>query len=283
MKLNLVLAVVFIFVSSAVRASGTHVDVVYGVDNRVEAFQRPDLLKYSRSVAAMVSKKQFKLETLIGFQIEAQSQELEYDLCETEKFAQQPILAECTGFLVGKDVIMTAGHCVQDMRDCASYNWVFGYEMSPNRGNPTELARENVYECKSIVSRSLKNGIDYAIIKLDRVTNREPLKLSPAGVQAPVGTPLMMMGYPSGLPLKITDSAQVLKWENHLLITNLDAFHVNSGSPVFDARTNLVVGILVAGADDYKNSSRGCMVVNTLDMKKGEEAVTSLRVVPRNF
>lgn len=283
MKLNLVLAVTFILVSSAARASGNHVDVVYGADNRVEAYQRPALVNQSRAVAAMVSKKQFSLETLIGYQIDAHTQELEYDLCETEKFSQQPILAECTGFLVAQDVIMTAGHCVQNMNDCNSYNWVFGYEMSPNRGNPTELDRKNVYQCKSIISRSLNNGIDYAIIKLDRPTNRAPLKLAPVGVQAPVGTNLFMMGYPSGLPLKITDSAQVLKWEKHLLITNLDAFHVNSGSPVFDANTNLVVGILVAGADDYKNSSRGCMVVNTLDMKKGEEAVTSLKVVPRNF
>ena len=283
MKLNLVLAVVFVLVSSAARASGNVIDVVYGDDNRVEAYQRPELLKQSRAVAAMVAKKQFNLETLIGYQIDAPSQELEYDLCESEKFAQQPILAECTGFLVAKDVIMTAGHCVQDMKDCNSYNWVFGYEVTAKNGNPTELDRKNVYQCKSIIARSLNNGIDYAIIRLDRATDREPLKLTPMGQMAPVGTSLMMMGYPSGLPLKITDSAQVLKWEKHLLITNLDAFHVNSGSPVFDAKTNTVVGILVAGADDYMNSSRGCMVVNTLDMKKGEEAVTSLKVVPRNF
>lgn len=283
MKLNLVLAVIFILISSMAHASKDQIDVVYGEDNRVEAYQRPELLKQSRAVAAMVAKKQFTLETFIGYQIDAATQELEYDLCESERFSQQPILAECTGFLVAKDVIMTAGHCVTNMNDCNSFNWVFGYEMNARQGNPKELDRNNVYQCKSIISRSLNNGIDYAIIKLDRVTDREPLKLAPVGQMAPVGSSLMMMGYPSGLPLKITDNAQVLKWEKHLLITNLDAFHVNSGSPVFDAKTNLVVGILVAGADDYKNSSRGCMVVNTLDMKRGEEAVTSLKVVPRNF
>ena len=283
MKLNLVLLSTLILASTAARASQTHIDVVYGQDNRVEAYQRPELAKQSRAVAAMVAKKAFNLETLIGYQIDAQTQEYEYDLCGTEKFAHQPILAECTGFLVAIDVIMTAGHCVTNMNDCNSFNWVFGYEMNASEGNPTELDRNNVYQCKSIISRSLNNGIDYAIIKLDRATDREPLKLAAPSTQAPVGTSLFMMGYPSGLPLKITDSAQVLKWEKHLLITNLDAFHVNSGSPVFDAKTNLVVGILVAGADDYKETTRGCMVVNTLDMKKGQEAVTSVKVVPRNF
>jgi len=44
---------------------------------------------------------------------------------------------------------------------------------------------------------------------------------------------------------------------------NLDTFGGNSGSPVFDARTNAVVGILVRGADDYREEG-GCDVVNTL-------------------
>lgn len=283
MKLNLVLLSILILASAAARASHNGLDVVYGVDNRVEAYQRPELFKQSRAVAAMVTRKAFTLETLIGYQIEAQTQEFEYDLCATEKFAHQPILPECTGFLVAKDVIMTAGHCVTNMNDCNKFNWVFGYEMNPRKGNPTELDRNNVYQCKSIISRSLENGIDYAIIKLDRATDREPLKLAPKTEMAKVGTTLVMMGYPSGLPLKITDGAQVLKTKAHLLVTNLDAFHVNSGSPVLDAKTNLVVGILVAGADDYKETTRGCMVVNDLEMNQGEEEVTSVSVVPRNF
>lgn len=283
MKSNLAFVLALVLLSLNALASDKSIDVVYGDDNRVEAYQRPQLLKQSRAVAAMVSKKYLNLETFLGYQIDVSSQEMEYGLCSNERFAQQPILAECSGFLVAKDVIMTAGHCVTDMNDCKSFSWVFGYEMSAQRGNPQELDRKNVYQCKQIITRSLNNGIDYAIIRLDRATDREPVTLAPKGQMAKVGTSLMMMGYPSGLPLKITDNAQILKTEKHLLITNLDAFHVNSGSPVFDARTNTVVGILVAGADDYKETTRGCNVVNVLEMKRGEEAVTSISVVPRNF
>lgn len=283
MKPNLAFVLTLIFSSSLALASDKSIDVVYGDDNRVEAYQRPQLIKQSRAVAAMVSKKYLNLETYLGYQIDVGSQELEYGLCSSERFAHQPILAECSGFLVAKDVIMTAGHCVTNMNDCKGFSWVFGYEMDAQRGNPQELDRKNVYQCKQIITRSLNNGIDYAIIRLDRATDREPVALAPKGQMAKVGTSLMMMGYPSGLPLKITDNAQILKTEKHLLITNLDAFHVNSGSPVFDAKTNTVVGILVAGQEDYKETTRGCNVVNVLDMKRGEEAVTSISVVPRNF
>lgn len=281
MKMNSVLLILSCVFSLTTFASVEQVDVIYGQDNRVEAFERQDLRSQSNAVAAKVSRKKFNIQTLIGYQIQSPTYSQEYRLCSGERFETQPVFADCSGFLVTPDTLMTAGHCVDDMQDCRDSVWVFGYEMSQG-GNPREIARENVYECKSIIARS-SQGMDYAIIKLDRSTNRAPLKLAPKGHISPPGTEIYMAGYPSGLPLKITDGAQVLKNSGHILATNLDAFSGNSGSPVLNVRTNEVVGILVSGNDDYARSARGCTVDNKLDMSKGAELVTSLNVVPRTF
>ena len=283
MKLNLSLSVVAVLLSSAAFAGKNQTNIIYGEDNRVEAYERPELLTESRAVAAMVSRNKLNIETLIGFEIDAPTYQQDYNLCRDQRFVDQPVISECTGFLVGPDILMTAGHCVTNMKDCQGSDWVFDFEMSEKEGNPTGINRNNVYQCKSILAQSAGNKIDFAIIQLDRPTDRTPLNLAgPSAAVAP-GTNLYMMGYPGGLPLKITDNAQVLKQDHHLLVTNIDAFEGNSGSPVLDAATHLVIGILVSGNEDFFKTRRGCSVVNQMEMSRGGEKVTSLSFVPRGF
>lgn len=257
--------------------------VVYGEDNRVEAYERPELKPQTQAVAAMVANKNFALPTLLGFQIEAYTAQQTYNFCYGQKFEDQPVLSDCTGFLVAPDVLMTAGHCVSNASDCRSSQWVFGYEMSAHEGAPKEIDRNNVYQCKSIISKSTERGVDYVVLRLDRASERKPLELAPQHVMQVPGSDVYMIGYPSGLPMKIAEGGQILKNERHLHVTNLDAFHGNSGAPVFDQATNTVIGILVSGANDYKGSPRGCVVVNELGATQGDEKVTSISIVPRNF
>lgn len=264
-------------------ATETHVDVVYGEDGRSEPYQRPGFNREASAVAAMVDKTELRNQTADGFNINVPTHAQAYGLCQGERFNNQPILATCTGFLVAPDIIMTAGHCVTNSSDCSSNVWVFGYEMTP-AGIPRPLEKKNVYQCKQIIATSQGNNrLDFAIIKLDRVTDRQPLRLLGKNLSAKVGDKLVMMGYPSGLPLKIAEGASVLKANSEMLVTNLDAFHVNSGSPVFDAVSGLVVGILVAGEPDYKPSSRSCSVVNNLPETSGAEKVTNMGAIMRNF
>src|SRR3712207_7230060 len=56
----------------------------------------------------------------------------------------------------------------------------------------------------------------------------------------------------SGLPTKIADGARVVRANASFFEADLDTFGGNSGSPVFDARTNTVLGLLVRGATDYR-------------------------------
>ena len=56
------------------------------------------------------------------------------------------------------------------------------------------------------------NALDYAFIKLDRPVNpmfAEPAPITQSAEPLAQGAPLVMMGFPSGLPLKVDDGGFV--------------------------------------------------------------------------
>ncbi len=72
---------------------------------------------------------------------------------------------------------------------------------------------------------------------------------------------LYVIGHPSGLPTKVADGAQVCTQKGTHFSANLDTYGGNSGSAVFNAKTNEVVGILVRGANDYTyDMGRRCTI-----------------------
>lgn len=210
-----------------------------------------------------------------------------------QRFVNQPAAAFCTGFLVGEDLMVTAGHCVKDHdpadaaapKDhaaacqqntqqgdfCENIRVVFGFRKDLGGVIPRSVPARNVYKCVKVISHSLGSGPDYTVIRLDRkVADRIPLAINRGNKGLSAKTPLFVIGHPSGLPLKIAGDAEAVsvdtdvyvndnwsisrKWadKGYAFLTNLDTFHGNSGSPVFNLNTLLVEGILVSGDDDYK-------------------------------
>jgi hypothetical protein len=140
----------------------------------------------------------------------------------------------------------------------------------------TTFPDSDVYRGVQLLARQLNDstGVDFAVVRLDRrVAGRTPQKIARGGPPA-VGTPLYVIGHPSGLPTKIAAGARVARANRSYFEANLDAFGGNSGSPVFDAGTNTVVGILVRGAPDYR-AEGDCNVVNLLPDSDGGEASTN--------
>jgi hypothetical protein len=60
------------------------------------------------------------------------------NLCKNERFAKQPSIGECTGFLVSDRYLITAGHCLlangvlgEDDKNpfCEGFSWYFNYNI----------------------------------------------------------------------------------------------------------------------------------------------------------
>ncbi len=241
--------------------------VVYGEDDRLEPFEvNGRFFELSRSTAAMIPKLAMTEGRNDTYEIEY-SPLTKRNVCQDEKFADQGTPAICSGFLVAPDIIVTAGHCVDNESFCNDYYWVFDYALTSAGDNHYSTAnKENVYKCKKIYAQELNNTtmMDFGIVILDRpVTNRNYLSIN-TNKRIEDRTPIVVIGHPSGLPTKIAGGARVRDNSNDIFFSaNLDTFGGNSGSAIFNEKTGDVVGILVRGENDYVNDKdRECQVVN---------------------
>jgi V8-like Glu-specific endopeptidase len=257
--------------------------VIYGKDERVEAAYYPNqkVKELSRSVAGRVEKDLLVKEGNI-FKLPSQTLQNVMGVCATERFSTQTSFVECSGFLVASDLLVTAGHCVQTQTDCEQGKWVFDYVLGSK-----SLSEKNVYSCKEIVSQDLSFLNDFALIRLDRsVIDRKPLAVRKRGEVDP-RSKLIVMGHPSGLPLKIDDNGSVreISSEQNYFVAELDAFGGNSGSPVLNQDTLEVEGILVRGDRDYSWSpEHSCAVANVCETGtcRGEDVqkITKIKGIP---
>jgi V8-like Glu-specific endopeptidase len=264
--------------------------IIYGNDDRYESEEYPDALfrDLAKSTAGMVRNSSLTEErgSILTDNSEPtgmftfnnyRTLERTMNTCSTERFSKQVTLPRCSGFLVAPDVLVTAGHCVTNQYDCQNYSWVFDYVKGTEK-----ISKKNVYKCKKIISRKQTMGIfatkDYAVIKLDRIAeNRTPLKFRKKG-SVKTGDELVVIGHPSGLPLKIADGAEVTKKRWNFFYANLDTYGGNSGSAVFNRKTGEVEGILIQGATDYvRNGS--CNVSNRTANSNAKEKVFKITKV----
>ncbi len=280
MKLFLILAVVG---TAATQAKVDRSRVVYGVDDRVEVFEANYRMReLAKSTAGMIFSSKL-IKTKNGSILPPFTLNEVAGVCSSERFESQPIPFVCTGFLVGPDLLVTAGHCVSNKERCSSVSWVFDFKVDPNsKQAPIMVNKNNIYKCKEVIDAEYEGFIDYSLIKLDRpVKGRKPLITRTNG-KIKMGTDLAVIGHPTGLPTKVVEGAKVVENKFHEFFqSNLDTFGGNSGSPVFDSSSGTVEGILVRGAKDYEMSDEGCDVVhkttqNITDFGKYGEGVSRI-------
>jgi V8-like Glu-specific endopeptidase len=239
-------------------------NVIYGEDHRVDVYEstQSQLVELSLSTAAMIENKNLKSHQAGQVLISANTLSSQ-GICSKERFAGQIAAANCSGFLVAPNILVTAGHCVESQMDCSSSSWVFDYKVSHADQKDIIVSKSSVYKCSKIIGRALdditKN--DYAVLLLDRsVLDRRPLPFRKTG-KISVGTSLAVIGHPSGLPTKIADGAEVRGLDTNFFQANLDTYGGNSGSAVINTSTGEVEGILVRGERDYVfDPTLGCQV-----------------------
>lgn len=268
--------------------------VVYGKDDRVEVKDQLDkkLIALAASTAAMMNPEHIKIlsdgSAILGGKTLIES----LGACELEKFSQQKAAALCSGFLVGPDLLVTAGHCADTgvVGNFKDYVWVFDYVADKNNNSPTSAPKKNVYRAVELIEQvyedeKFSDPRDYALIRLDRkVEGRTHLKIRTSG-RPLVGTPLILIGNPMGLPTKIAANASLKNNSpKNYFQTNTDSYKGNSGSAVFNAKTLTVEGILVRGETDYEYTDNMCAISNVCkdDMSDCQgESVQRITLLPK--
>ncbi len=273
MKLILLMT---LFVTNALWAQSK---VIYGEDNRVDVLEASaQYQELASKTLAMIAKD--KIDE--NFVLHGEILGVRKNLCKDERFYNQLAPATCSSFLVGEDILVTAGHCIKNQVDCDRFVFVKNfYQESPEQRN-FKFTAEQIFYCKEILEQRKTNVLDYAVIRLDRkVPGVIPFKYRRKG-KIKKKTPVIVIGQPSGMPTKVADHAYVrgnfFPW---YFSTTLDTFGGNSGSVVINAETFEAEGILVRGEIDYVlDEAAGCMRVKRCKESRcrGEEAIRLTKV-----
>jgi V8-like Glu-specific endopeptidase len=259
--------------------------VVYGNDDRQDVYAYADSAWAARAAeftAAMMSTGAVNRSNPNDIRFNSGTLREDFGVCPDERFANQITAASCSATLIAPDLVITAGHCISSS-SCSGNLFVFDYYMT-SASQLHAVTSDDVYSCRQVVAHALSGGLDYAIVRLDRtVTGRAPAPVDPTAAALPVGTPLIVNGYGSGLPLKIDNGATVRDSRassQDYFIANLDTFGGNSGSGVFRSDTGRLIGILVRGETDYVNDG-SCSRVNrcTNTGCRGEDSTYAYRAI----
>lgn len=194
------------------------------------------------------------------------------NLCMDEYFYHEKTLegSFCTGFLVGQQILLTAGHCAMRSDFCDNVRIAFGVNVMPEDTKELETFR-----CDHVLSKKISMEEDYALVLLDRpVSGAVPFEL--ANYHSAVGSQVAMYSHPLGLTTKIS-FGEILSRNSGYYATNLDGFKRSSGAPVVDLLEGKVIGIYTRGRQDFSyDSDRGCYIHIKYPGASGAEVVTDI-------
>jgi hypothetical protein len=237
-----------------------HAETIYGRDSRREAYElrgNPMFDAFHDASVAMITTQHLVSAGNGNYWIRAPRFQDDKKLCSSERFLDEPTAADCSGTLVNSTTVLTAGHCITDANECRNSNFVFNYAFSRPGQENVIVPRSEIYSCQQIIYREEDSDshpyrADFALIRLDRpVPNHRPANLDAHHVYS-VGEPLIIAGYPSGLPLKFADGViRSIHSKKPTFDANLDAFGGNSGSPVYSLKTGAMIGVMIDGEEDY--------------------------------
>jgi hypothetical protein len=209
-----------------------------------------------------------------------------HNLCRDERFWDQPSVLErdgeaaggygYTGLLVSDRHVLTCWHGWESFSHRAHVA-IFGYAMTARSdATPAVDARAVVPIAPYPWRQPAGEGRfaqdcsrDWVVLELAQPV-AAARRVAPLRLASPqLGVECYTLGHPCGLPVKLADRARVLAVGDGYFRTDLDTFTGNSGSPVFDARTHALIGLVSEGQKDQgdfePSPARGCYVSNRID------------------
>ena len=242
---------------------------IFGIDNREDFYEIKDvrLKEVSKSLPALVLKDKVKKLSDGNYQLIGTSLMDSFKFCEDAKFSDHPFNANCSSTLIDSDKVLTAAHCINE-KDIGPYsikNYYVIFDYKKYREDQKEyiIPKENVFEIEKKLHYDFdpsmsKTGIDLAVLKLYRKTDRKPLKIN---FEANIGDDLVVLGYPLGIPQKKTDDGRInsINKSTNSFRHDLDTFSCNSGSGILNLDTLEVIGVHVRGTGtNFNKYGRTC-------------------------
>ena len=245
--------------------------VIYGTDGRLDMWEVTNVAHRASadSVVMLVNASGITANSNGTSTIATQNFGTARNLCQTERFRNQPIAGFCSGFLLDPSLVATAAHCV-DNANLVNVRFVFGFQMRDETTPETTVPTSEIYRGIRIIGRAIGNqGTDWCIVQLDRpVLNHRISRLRRSG-KITDNAGVYVIGHPVGLPKKWAGGAAVRdNTPARYFVANLDTYGGNSGSPVFNAATHDVEGILVRGETDFVFNGN-CRVSNIVPAHGG--------------
>jgi len=254
---------------------------IYGLDDRIDTYAAPlRQQQWAAAVCGIVDATRLVTNAQNGTVslVTSPWRVAGYPPCADEPFRNQPIAPFCSAFLVSSNVIVTAGHCIESECELDQFGFVFEFEMLDASTARTSFPLADVYSGVELIARERVGNTDYAMIRLDRPVSpdRIPLQIR-AGGSTLSGTPVGVIGHPSGLPKKVAfgSTTRVGTTYSTSFAINTDTYGGNSGSPIINAENGLVEGILIKGRSDYEFAGACFYSVRYADSLAGEIATKS--------
>jgi len=275
-------------------------ELKWGKDDRREIYQGDRGLRNAAlSVVALVPWTKLS-ETQNGYELHNSSDTLRSNnWCAEEPFSQQAIAASCTGFLIDKNRIVTAAHCVKNRRDnlkVKDFAAIFSFTNSkPTRSNLDNHSKwtflsENVFPLKELIAYEKIDAIniDWAVVELDKNRNEQypsAPEIQLAYDQPKITDPLIIIGHPLGLPKKFSVGTRIQKHisDESIFRVAIDAYQGDSGAPIFTRKNKelQLVGLMTAGGKDNRISNN-CRISATCKAQDGSQRCAGEIVVPIN-
>ena len=231
---------------------------IYGEDSRRDLFalNQSEWLRLSGSSVALISPHNMIFLDNQHVKIQGPSLSANERLCRGQQFENQPVVSLCSGVLISPSLVLTAGHCIFNEKQCRSTQFVFGVAFRTSSQREVVVSRSEIYSCAELIHSQHSNASqavsDFAVIRLDRRVQGHAIASVDLRPVLPIGQPLIAFGYPNGIPMKfIGGRVRSNDPALSLFVTNLDSFDRNSGSPVFDVQTGKLEGIIVDGEEDF--------------------------------
>lgn len=168
---------------------------------------------------------------------------IEPGLCRDQRYARQRGVGNtCSGVLIDSGLVLTAAHCLED-RGFDQWLAVFGHD-GDSRTPIRAVAIRAIRHC-------VPDGERGDLVALELAEPIAPA--APVRVDAPTAAARVhLLGHPFGLALKASTCAVDARCDPHpratqigrdWFLADLDAFGGNSGSPVYAADGQTLIGI----------------------------------------